>query len=247
MRNISQMPQQQGELFFDPESIEDQKNDRAHYPISVLGGNQSEEDARKLGKQLTKQWFSVRTGGYPFGTMKGALEGSDEALKEMEEEIKEAEKNAVAVPRPLGIVAERFNPENSTVGKYIETEVAEGKYDIYNRLGKLIEDSRISVVLPGETGTEVEIMSNLHFDKKLKSKTDLMQNPVIFVGNTYDNLLKEKFKDLTNSSSYIFKVNNVAEAAILADNLFEESYHKKNNQDNKEIEEIINKFLYKIE
>lgn len=235
---------EQMDLFFKDKPELKEKFERVKYKISILGGDKPEKQASFLGYELTKKWFSIITGGYNKGVMKAALEGADKALEEMVGDENNSEALSLLKPAVVGITAERFAPiERATKGDNIKTEVAEGNYDLYLRLGKLMEDSEISVVLPGETGTELEVMANLHFDKKLKSTFNIPTKPIVFVGDTFDELLEEKFKNIINEKGNVYKANNENEAIELIEDLFTEQ-HLLKEEDRKEDLEIVREKIH---
>lgn len=241
---------EQLELFFEDNPDLKDKFAKVKYRISVLGGSKPEKQAEELGHELTKNWFSIATGGYNSGTMKAALEGADKAIKEMREDPQNKEALSLFNPVIQGITAERFAPiEKATKGENIQTEIAEGKYDVYLRLGKLIEDSKISIILSGETGTEVEVMTNLHFDKKMKAMFGIPSKPVIFIGDDYDNLLENKFKNVIRDSNCVYKVKDVNEAIELVQKIFHKDQLSKKRANIDELErnqKEINKKLFTI-
>jgi predicted Rossmann-fold nucleotide-binding protein len=226
-------------LFYEKNSKENEQNEKARFLVSVLGGEGSEKNAEELGYGLTKNWHSVKTGGYSFGTMKAALEGADKALKEMSLEISAAQKNAVSVPQPTGIVAEGIMSDKVVQGEFIKAEAIEGEYGLYLRLAKLIEDSNVNIILPGTAGTELEVMANIAFDKKLKKGTTLKQSPVIFVGDSFKDLLLTKFKAVVDGSKNIFMVEDVNEANELTEKIFRIDYLKDNPEEEDSKTEIV--------
>lgn len=228
---------EQLELFLeDPELRE--RFERVKYDISVLGGGMSEREAWQLGHDLTKNWFSVRTGGYNIGTMKGALEGADKAFEEMKQDPANRETMTLFCPVIKGVTAEKITPSFGVAkGKNIKVEAKEGKYGLYLRLGELIEGSKLCIVLPGEEGTELEAMADLNFDKKLKALFGLPTKPIIFVGNAFDDLL-EKFRETINASNNVYKVENVQEATDLVKKIFDKEYSLKNKSGAEKVESI---------
>ncbi len=224
MENLHQSTEagsgEQMELFFESDPDAKERFKKVNFRVSILGGNSSESDARTLGHALTKEWYSIASGGYNFGAMKGALEGADSAIQEIKNDSAEARFLSFFNPAATGIVAENF-PGPIAAGENVSTEAVEGKYGVYVRLGKLIEDSSACIVLPGDTGTQVEVMANLHFNQKLKAMMKLPTKPVIFVGDQYDEMLKSGFGALIqSSSSQIYKAATVEEAVKLIDLLF---------------------------
>lgn len=243
----SESEPEQMDLFFENDSELKEKFERVKYKVSILGGVKSENQAETLGYELTKNWFSVVTGGYNSGTMRKALEGSDRALEEMKKEDKNKDALSLFNPTIKGITAERFAPSvMAAKGKNIKTEIAEGNYDIYLRLGKLIEDSNVVVVLPGDTGTEVEVMANMHFDKKLKGMFELPNRPVIFIDDEYNQLLESKFKEIVEGSDKLYEVTNENEAVDLIEKLFKKEQLSKQQNTVGELDELQKELTKKI-
>ena len=156
--------------------------------------------------------------------MKAALEGADKALSEMKDDPQNGEAFSLFNPVVKGITAENFDPiEMAVKGTNIKTEVTEGKYDIYLRLGKLIEDSEACIILPGDSGTELEVMANLHFDKKLRTLFGAPNKPIIFVGEAHISFLRDKFYNVIMSSEDVYFVSDEVDAVELTDTLFKKA------------------------
>lgn len=223
------------------------KYKRTQFSVSVLGGEAGEEIAEKLGETLTKNWFKVTTGGYDTGSMQAALKGANKAIKEMEKdpETKDILKTH-ADPSPKGIVAERFDPiEGAYVEENVSVEITEGEEDVYERMAKLIQNSSANVLLPGGSGTELELGAAMHLDRKLKNKFDIPQSPLIIVGDYWDDYLEEKFADEIESAENMYKVKNTEEA----EDLIELLYKKEATQDEEEKQKInsqIQKHIYQL-
>ncbi|MBP9751626.1 MAG: LOG family protein [Candidatus Moranbacteria bacterium] len=239
----------QGELFFENDPELKEKYNKCKFNVSILGGNASvsspetEEIARNIGYNLVRNWYSIQTGGYIFGTMKAALEGGNEALSEMKTDPKESKILNLFNPVVRGITAENLKPIDLAVkGENIQNEVAEGSYDLYLRLGKLIEDSNVCIILPGSLGTETEVMANLAFGK-FKSAFGVSVKPVIFVGGHFDNLVK-RFIQENKGNNNIYKVDNEQDALELVDLLNKKLEIKEDDDTSREIQEAIDSKLY---
>lgn len=168
---------------------------KANTIISILGGNKSEEDARVIGHDIAASGFSVKTGGYDMGAMKGGLEGAAVGL---------SEGGGFSKQKVKGITSADFNPiEAATKGEKITTEVAN---DPYERLRSLIRDSDILVIIKGSIGTELEIYASFAFEIELDiAKHGKSEKPIIFVGQN----LKEKVLSNPKFAAYIEKSENV--------------------------------------
>lgn len=113
---------------------------RSQPVITVFGssrpapGSQAYETAQQLGTALAQAGFAVATGGYG-GIMEGVSRGAKEARG-----------------KTIGVTAEAFrSPANSWVEEEIRVKTWQ------DRLLKLVELGSGYVVLPGGTGTLVEL------------------------------------------------------------------------------------------
>jgi len=97
-------------------------------------GSAAYETARRLGELLAQAGFTVATGGYG-GTMEGVSRGAREAGG-----------------KTIGVTAEVFK---SVANVWVEDEIRVGTWQ--ERLLKLVELGAGYVVLPGGTGTLVEL------------------------------------------------------------------------------------------
>ncbi len=97
-------------------------------------GSEAYETARRLGELLARAGFTVATGGYG-GTMEGVSRGAREAGG-----------------KTLGVTAEVFE---SAANAWVEEEIRVATWQ--ERLLKLVELGAGYVVLPGGTGTLVEL------------------------------------------------------------------------------------------
>ena len=97
-------------------------------------GNSAYQTAQQLGAELARAGFAVATGGYG-GTMEGVSRGAREAGGEV-----------------IGVTAEVFaSPANRWISEEIRVKTWQ------ERLVKLVELGAGYVVLPGGTGTLVEL------------------------------------------------------------------------------------------
>lgn len=171
-----------------------EKLKREKFGISILGGGDSLSQAEELGYELTKKWFAIKTGGYDKGAMGAGLRGADKAIEEMKNEASRQGKDDLIFympPSPTGIivgdiVTKDFKP---TEGEHIKIKKTEGTYSRYERLGMLIENSKISIILGGESGTLLETVAALH-SIGIKTKFKKANNHIIFYGDDYDKLLE---------------------------------------------------------
>ena len=208
----------QPDLFLENDPELKRKSEKVNFRVSILGGKSGEQDADELGYELTKDFFSIQTGGYNRGAMKSGLEGADRALKEMKEDAQTKRILGHICPTPKGIGMERISPDEVFKGEHPHSELlGGGVMDHYLRLGKLIEESSANIVLAGGTGTEVEFLADFRFNKQMYKKQveGFSHKPLIFVGDHHDSILKDKFGSEINKSDFVYKTDTAKEAVEL--------------------------------
>lgn len=145
--------------------------------------------AERLGRGLAEAGFVIANGGYG-GTMLAAAKGAREAGGEV-----------------IGVTCSAFS---SKANEYISKEIVTGSLE--ERLDKLIELGAGYIVLPGGTGTLLE----LAMVWELKNKGFLQQGKaVIIVGDFWKELLRTIASDDTGSSRYLERVGKPEEAVAL--------------------------------
>ncbi len=162
--------------------------------VSILGGTKSEKSAELIGHDVAESGFSIRTGGYATGSMKGGLLGGGEGAIDDPELRQKIE----------GVTSADFKPYDlATKGKNITTEVAD---DSYERLRSLIRKSDILVITEGSIGTDLEIYAAFGFELELEiAKNGKGEKPLIIVGQA----LKEKIMSVQKFADYIAKSENI--------------------------------------
>lgn len=110
------------------------------YPeVTIFGSSASEEGteayeaAYEIAKMLTEAGYQVKNGGY-YGTMEASSKGALECGR-----------------AAVGITMKSFDPKKQNM--YCKPEK---KADIFERLKRLVSNSKIIVVLPGQLGTMTE-------------------------------------------------------------------------------------------
>ncbi len=152
-------------------------------------GDEAFELAYKTGKLLAESGFTIANGGYG-GTMLAAAKGASRAGGEV-----------------IGVTCSTFS---SKPNEYISREIVTGSLD--ERLDKLIELAAGYIVLPGGTGTLLELAKVW----ELKNKGFLPRGkPVIIVGDFWIELLKTVSRDDHGSSEYIEQVDGPEKAVAL--------------------------------
>jgi len=195
---------------------------KAKTVVSILGGNKSEKEAELIGRDVAESGYSIRTGGYAVGAMKGGLVGGSEGAPKKESEFKQ---------KVEGVTIAEFKPEElATKGKDISTEIAK---DPYERLRSLIRDSDIVVITEGSIGTELEIYTSFVFEVELEILNNgKSEKPLIFVGkNIKDKVLAiPKFTEYVAKSENIIFVDSSEDVINQVDFIFEKIKEKKRKQ-----------------
>ena len=147
-----------------------------HVIITVFGssspapGSEAYETARKLGEALAHARFTVATGGYG-GTMEGVSRGAREARLPARSA---GGPDGQASGHVIGVTAEAFA---SHANQWVEEEIRVKTWQ--DRLFKLIELGAGYVVLPGGTGTLVELAVVWEWI----NKGFLAEKPVVILGD----------------------------------------------------------------
>ena len=141
-------------------------------------GDYAYELAYETGKLLAQAGFTIANGGYG-GTMLAAARGASEAGGEV-----------------IGVTCTAF--KNSRPNKYISREVGTASLD--ERLDKLIQLGQAYVVLPGGTGTLLELANVWELKNKGFLKTD---KPIILLGGFWKPLVDLIAIDDPDSNRYV--------------------------------------------
>jgi len=162
--------------------------------VTIFGtARAGQEDAAyalafEMGKLLAQAGFTIANGGYG-GTMLAAAKGAAEAGGQV-----------------IGVTCSAF--ESSKANEYITREIVAGSLD--GRLDTLIELGRAYVVLPGGTGTLLELAKVW----ELKNKGFLTADkPVILVGGFWRPLVELVSTDDPQSCRYV-KIVGEPERAV---------------------------------
>jgi predicted Rossmann-fold nucleotide-binding protein len=186
--------EQYNDLFINtPESLE--RYLKAKTVISILGGTKLEKEAEVMGHDVAESGYSIRTGGYAMGAMKGGLVGGSDGLPTEKSEFEQ---------KIEGVTSADFKPvELATKGENISTTIAN---DPYERLRSLIRGSDILVVAEGSIGTELEIYASFAFEIELEIlNSGKSEKPIIFVGEK----IKEKILTVPKFAEYLSKSENI--------------------------------------
>lgn len=153
-------------------------------------GNSTYQLAYEVGKLLAQAGFTIANGGYG-GTMLAAAKGAVEAGGEV-----------------IGVTCSAF--KNSTANKYVRREIVTGSLD--ERLDTLITLGQAYVVLPGGTGTLLELAKVWELKNKGFLKTD---KPIILVGGFWKPLVELVASDDPDSSRYVKQADEPEQAVKL--------------------------------
>jgi len=134
--------------------------------------------AYETGALLAKAGFTVANGGYG-GTMLAAAKGAAEADGEI-----------------IGVTCSAF--KSGKANEYVGREIVTGSLD--ERLETLIELGQAYIVLPGGTGTLLELAKVWELKNKGFLKTD---KPIILLGGFWKPLIELIATDDTDSSRYV--------------------------------------------
>jgi len=162
--------------------------------ITIFGTGRAREGdstyqlAYEVGELLAEAGFTIANGGYG-GTMLAAAKGAAETGGEI-----------------VGVTCSAF--ENSTANKYVTREIVTGSLN--ERLDTLIKLGQAYVVLPGGTGTLLELAKVW----ELKNKGFLKTNkPIILLGGFWRPLVELVKSDDPDSSRHI-KLSDEPEQAV---------------------------------
>ena len=134
--------------------------------------------AMETGRLLAQAGFTIANGGYD-GTMLAAAKGAAEAGGEI-----------------IGVTCSAF--KSSKANMYVTREIVTGSLD--ERLETLVKLGRAYIVLPGGTGTLLELAKVW----ELKNKGFLnMDKPIILLGGFWKPLVELITTEDAESSSYV--------------------------------------------
>ena len=164
--------------------------------ITIFGtGRAKQGDANfqlaySTGKLLAQAGFAIANGGYG-GTMLAGAKGAAEAGGEI-----------------IGVTCSAF--KNSTANEYVTREIVAGSLD--ERLDTLIKLGQAYVVLPGGTGTLLELAKVWELKNKGFLKAEKL---IILLGGFWEPLVGLIASDDSDSSRYVKLVNEPKEAVKL--------------------------------
>jgi len=134
--------------------------------------------AMETGKLLAQAGFTIANGGYG-GTMLAAAKGAAEAGGKI-----------------IGVTCSAF--KSSKANKYVTREILTGSLD--ERLDTLLKLGRAYIVLPGGTGTLLELAKVWELKNKGFLNTD---KPIILLGGFWKPLIELIATDDADSSRYV--------------------------------------------
>ena len=143
--------------------------------------------AMETGRLLAQAGFTIANGGYG-GTMLAAAKGATEADGEI-----------------IGVTCSAF--KSSRANKYVTREIVTGSLD--ERLDTLVKLGRAYIVLPGGTGTLLELAKVW----ELKNKGFLgTEKPIILLGGFWKPLVELIATDDAESSGYVMLADEPKQA-----------------------------------
>jgi uncharacterized protein (TIGR00730 family) len=156
--------------------------------VTIFGTGRAKEGdsaymlAYETGRLLAQAGFTIANGGYG-GTMLAAARGASEAGGEV-----------------IGVTCSAF--KGNTANEYVSRTVVTTSLD--ERLDKLIRLGRAYVVLPGGTGTLLELAKVWELKNKGFLKTD---KPIILLGEFWKPLVYLVARDDPGTSRYVKLAN----------------------------------------
>lgn len=164
--------------------------------ISIFGtskakpGDSVYELAYKVGKLLAESGFTIANGGYG-GTMLAAAKGASEAGAQT-----------------IGVTCTAFGP--GSANEYISRQITTDSLD--QRLETLLDLGQGYVVLPGSTGTLLELAKAWELKNKGFLET---QKPIILIGEFWKPLVELIASQDARSKSYLKFANGPKEVIDL--------------------------------
>ena len=143
--------------------------------------------AMETGRLLAQAGFAIANGGYG-GTMLAAAKGAAEAGGEI-----------------IGVTCSAF--KSSRANEYVTREIVTGSLD--ERLETLVQLGQAYIVLPGGTGTLLELAKVWELKNKGFLKTD---KPIILLGGFWKPLIELIATDDADSSRYVMPADEPKQA-----------------------------------
>jgi len=153
----------------------------------VEAGESIFSQAYETGRLLAQAGFTIANGGYG-GTMLAAAKGAAEAGGEI-----------------IGVTCSAF--KSSKANKYVTREIVAGSLD--ERLDTLVKLGSAYVVLPGGTGTLLELAKVWELKNKGFLKAD---KPIILLGGFWKPLIELIATDDADSSRYVMPADGPKQA-----------------------------------
>jgi uncharacterized protein (TIGR00730 family) len=150
--------------------------------------------ALETGRLLAQAGFTIANGGYG-GTMLAAAKGAAEAGGEI-----------------IGVTCSAF--KSSKANKYVTREIVTGSLD--ERLDTLVKLGRAYIVLPGGTGTLLELAKVWELKNKGFLNAD---KPIILLGEFFKPLVELIATEDADSSSYVKLADEPKQAVEMIEDL----------------------------
>jgi uncharacterized protein (TIGR00730 family) len=152
--------------------------------VTIFGTSRAVADdaiftlAMETGRLLAQAGFTIANGGYG-GTMLAAAKGAAEAGGEI-----------------IGVTCSAF--KSSKANKYVTREIVTGSLE--ERLDTLVKLGQVYIILPGGTGTLLELAKVWELKNKGFLNSD---KPIILLGGFWKPLVELIATDDADSSSYV--------------------------------------------
>ncbi len=153
----------------------------------AVAGDTAYTLAYEAGRVLAQAGFTIANGGYG-GTMLAAAKGAVEAGGEI-----------------IGVTCSAF--KSGKANKYVTREIVTGSLD--ERLDMLVKLGQAYIILPGGTGTLLELAKVWELKNKGFLKAD---KPIILLGGFWKPLVELIATDDTGSSRYVKLANEPKQA-----------------------------------
>ena len=166
--------------------------------VCVFGSYKSlgkeKENTVKLGRLLAEKGFEVITGGFG-GTMEDISRGAKEAKG-----------------KTIGVTYYKYKNNSKKCNKYVDKEMV--TKNIFERIEKMMELSDAFIILPGGTGTLLELAAVLEHVNKGLSKP----KPIIAMGDYWKSVVERLAEEsvLSEEARSVFNALFVSDLVAFA-------------------------------
>ncbi len=208
--------------------------EKKDFIVAIFGGGSESTDsdklamadANKLATSIIESGFSVATGGYNTGTMRVASEAAAEKLAE--QGVGDTTSQIKAFP-----LTKNFKNKGQEVPEVENAEIVRSR-SLPKRLDHLINEPSAYIVLNGNIGTTVELLTALHSEMLNAMKTgEKFKKPIIIVDESLKHVdtlaaLVNKDHRLQNTSVFedCFVVNDLEKSLEVVESILNSYYEK---------------------